>query len=202
MISTRPLHTNPTKLILASGSPRRHEILSRVTSNFSVVPSHIDEEIEGSPEERVVRLAKAKAEAVSMHHHGLVVGADTIVVVDGQILAKPRSREQGRSMLRLLSGRSHQVLTGLCVIRTEDSYVKTCCEKTEVWFRDITEQEISYYLDSKEYLDKAGGYAIQGIAASFISKIHGDYYNVMGLPLCRLVLLLREAGLDLLFQAG
>jgi septum formation protein len=92
------------------------------------------------------------------------------------------------------------VLTGLCVLRSEDGSVKTWCEKTQVWFRDLSEQEISYYLDSEEYIGKAGAYAIQGIAGSFVCKINGDYFNVMGLPICRLILLLREAGLDLLSE--
>ncbi len=191
-------NSNSTNLILASGSPRRYEILKRITDHFIAVPSQIDENIEGMPEERVVSLAEAKARAVALNHDGLIIGADTVVVVDGCILGKPLSREQGQRMLTLLSGRAHNVLTGLCVLRSEDGSVKTWCENTQVWFRDLTKKEISYYLDTKEYIGKAGGYAIQGIAGSFVCKINGDYFNVMGLPIYRLVLLLREAGLDLL----
>ncbi len=163
-----------------------------------VVPSQIDEEIEGPPEERVISLAEEKARAVALNHDGLIIGADTVVVVDDCILGKPLSREQGKGMLTLLSGRAHDVLTGLCVLRSEDGSIKTWCEKTRVWLRDLTEKEITYYLDTKEYVGKAGGYAIQGIAGGFVRRIDGDYFNVMGLPIYRLILLLREAGLDLL----
>jgi septum formation protein len=185
---------------LASGSPRRHEILKRITDDFIVVPSHIDEDIQGIPEKRVIYLAEAKAKAVAKDHHGLIIGADTMVTMGGHILGKPMSRVQAKKMLELLSGKQHEVLTGLCVLRSEDGSVKTWCEKTQVWFRDLSEQEISYYLDSEEYIGKAGAYAIQGIAGSFVCKINGDYFNVMGLPICRLILLLREAGLDLLSE--
>ena len=169
-----------------------------ITDEFTVVPSNIIERAEGSPEEQVLALAEAKARTVAIDHHGLIIGADTIVVIDGRILGKPHSREQGWEMLRLLSGRAHDVLTGLCVLRTDDERVYLRCEKTRVWFRDLSEQEMERYLDTQEYVDKAGGYAIQGTAAAFITGIDGDYFNVMGFPLCRLVFLLREAGLDLL----
>ena len=187
-----------TKLILASASPRRSEILSRIASDFIVVASEISEHCDGTPEEQVLTLAEAKARAVAIDHQGVIIGADTIVVVDGRILGKPHSREQGRQMLIQLSGRAHDVLTGLCVLRTDDESVHVRCEKTRVWFRDLTEREIDHYLDTNEYVDKAGGYAIQGQAAAFITGIDGDYFNVMGLPLCRLVLILREVGIDLL----
>lgn len=186
------------QLILASASPRRSEILSRITRDFIIVPSMIAEDVDGSPEEQVLTLAEEKARTVAAGHAGVIIGADTIVVIEGRILGKPHSREQGQKMLQLLSGRVHDVLTGLCVLRTEDGNVHHWCEKTRVWFRDLTQKEIDRYLETKEYLDKAGGYAIQGFAAAFITKIDGDYFNVMGLPLCRLILLLREAGMDLL----
>ena len=195
---TKRISIDPMQLILASASPRRSEILSRITRDFIVVPSRIVEDVTGSPEEQVLALAEEKARAVATDHEGVIIGADTIVVIDGRILGKPNSRDQGWEMLQVLSGRGHDVLTGLCVLRNEDNSVRLWCEKTRVWFRDLTEQEIEHYLDTKEYVDKAGGYAIQGIASAFITGIDGDYFNVMGLPLCRLVLLLREAGIDLL----
>ena len=186
------------QLILASASPRRSEILSRITDKFKIVPSNIIERADGPPEEQVLALAEGKARAVATDHAGVIIGADTVVVIDGRILGKPHSRDQGREMLQVLSGRGHDVLTGLCVLRTDDNSAYRWCEKTKVWFRDLTESEVQHYLDTQEYLDKAGGYAIQGVAAVFVTGINGDYFNVMGLPLCRLVLLLREAGLDLL----
>ena len=192
------LPVDSIKLILASASPRRAEILLRITDEFTVVSSNIIERAEGSPEEQVLSLAEAKARAVAADHQGLIIGADTIVVIDGRILGKPHSREQGQEMLMLLSGRVHDVLTGLCVLRTDDDGVHFWSEKTRVCFRDLSDREIEHYLDTQEYVDKAGGYAIQGLAAAFVTGIDGDYFNVMGLPLCRLVLLLREAGLDLL----
>ena len=188
----------PLQLILASASPRRAEILSRITSDFIVVPSNIIEVSDGAPEEQVIALAEAKARSVATGHAGVIIGADTLVVIDGHALGKPHSRTEGREMLTRLRGRAHNVLTGLCVLRTDKDKVHLACEKTTVSFRDLTEWEINRYLDTKEYLDKAGGYAIQGQAAAFITRIEGDYFNVMGLPLCRLILLLREVGLDLL----
>lgn len=200
MSHTRPdLSSKPhLQLILASASPRRFEILSRVTTDFIVVPSEIDECSDGSPQEQVISLAEAKARAVATDHVGVIIGADTLVVIDGRILGKPHSRAEGGQMLRLLSGRAHDVLTGLCVLRTDEDNIHLAYEKTTVNFRDLTEREIERYLDTKEYLDKAGAYAIQGFAAAFITGIEGDYFNVMGLPLCRLILLLREVGIDLL----
>lgn len=200
MIGARVNHPpiDSAQLILASASPRRSEILSRITDEFTVVPSKVIEQAEGSPEEQVLTLAEMKARAVAIDHCGLIIGADTIVVIDGRILGKPHSRKQGREMLTALSGRAHDVLTGLCVLRTDDDSLHKWCEKTRVRFRDLSEHEVERYLDTKEYVDKAGGYAIQGYAAALITGIEGDFFNVMGLPLYRLVLLLREAGLDLL----
>ena len=195
---TEQLSVPPLQIILASASPRRAEILSRITANFRIVPSEIIEISDGTPEEQVTALAEAKACSVAADHHGVIIGADTLVVIDGQILGKPHSRKEGREMLMLLRDSTHDVFTGLCVLRTDEDKVHLACERTAVTFRDLTEREIDRYLDTKEYLDKAGGYAIQGYAAAFITRIDGDYFNVMGLPLCRLVLLLREVGIDLL----
>lgn len=185
------------RLILASASPRRRELLSRLTSDFAVVPSRVDESETGTPGERVVETARAKARAVGRTERGVIVGADTIVVVDGEILEKPVTSEHAKAMLRSLSGRVHSVLTGLCVWDSIANIECTHCERTRVTFRSLDEEEIEAYLDTNEYRDKAGGYAIQGVAAKFVSGIEGDYTNVMGLPLCRLVLLLREAGVRL-----
>ncbi len=184
-------------LILASNSPRRRDLLARLTSNFVVRPSRIDEGGTGAPEERAVKAAEAKARAAGRTERGVIIGADTIVVVDGEVLGKPETRDRAEWMLRRLSGRCHSVLTGLCVLNTETGAERTHCEETRVTFRPLDDEEIEAYLDTGEYRDKAGAYAIQGAAAKFISGIDGDYANVIGLPLCRLALLLREVGVRL-----
>jgi septum formation protein len=184
-------------LILASNSPRRRELLARLTPDFVVVPSRVDEMETGAPATRAVEAARAKARTVGRAERGVIIGADTIVVVDDEILGKPETRHQAEAMLRRLSGRTHSVLTGLCVWNTETEEEHTHCEETQVTFRSLDAEEIEAYLDTGEYRDKAGAYAIQGMAAKFISGIHGDYTNVMGFPLCRLALLLREVGVRL-----
>jgi septum formation protein len=185
------------RLILASNSPRRKELLARLTPDFSVVPGGVDERSSGTPTARVVAVARAKARAVGRAERGVILGADTIVVIDGEILGKPEMRDQAEAMLRRLSGRTHSVLTGLCVWNTETDAERTHCEETRVSFRPLDAEEIKAYLDTDEYRDKAGAYAIQGAAAKFIERIEGDYTNVVGLPLCRLTLLLREVGVRL-----
>ena len=181
-------------LILASNSPRRRELLARLTPDFVVLPSGVDEAAAGSPGEQAVEAAKAKARAVGRIEHGMIIGADTVVVVDSEMLGKPGTRDEARMMLQRLSGHVHSVLTGLCVRNTETGEERTFCEETQVTFRTLGSKEIEAYLDTEEYHDKAGAYAIQGVAAKFIPQIHGDYANVMGLPLCRLTLLLRDLG--------
>lgn len=184
-------------LILASKSPRRKELLARLSPDFAVVPSRVDEGETGPPEERVVRAARAKARTVGRTARGVVIGADTMVVIDEETLGKPATRAAAEAMLRRLSGREHSVLTGLCVLNTITGQERTHCEKTRVAFRSIDEEEIAAYLEAGEYRDKAGAYAIQGAAAKFVSGIVGDYTNVIGLPLCRLTLLLRDVGVRL-----
>ena len=181
-------------LVLASASPRRRELLSRITEDFSVAVSHADERADGTPEEQAIQAAEAKARAVAVSHSGVIIGADTIVVLDGGILQKPQDREDARRMLETLSGRDHTVITGLCVLSTWSGDAITAFESTTVRFRHLSEDEIERYLASEEYVDKAGAYGIQGHAGVFVSAIFGDYHNVMGLPLCRLVMLLRRMG--------
>jgi septum formation protein len=184
-------------LILASNSPRRQELLARLTPDFVAVSSRIDENGSGTPVERAVTTARAKARAVGRTERGVIIGADTIVVVGGDVLEKPTTRDQAKKMLRRLSGRPHSVFTGLCVWDTETGTERTHCEETRVTFRALDDEEIEAYLDTDEYRDKAGAYAIQGVAAKFVSGIDGDYTNVVGLPLCRLTLLLRDVGVRL-----
>lgn len=125
---------------------------------------------------------------------GVVIGADTVVVFQNRVLGKPISLADGRRMLEALSGREHTVITGLCIVRTDPVVERTAVERTAVHFRPLLPAEIDAYLASGEYADKAGAYGIQGRAAAFVDEIRGDYYNVMGLPICRLTLLLREVG--------
>lgn len=178
------------KLILASSSPRRAEILRDAGMSFTVMSSAIDETpIPGeSPNEYVQRLTCAKAELVAARSVGpaIVVGADTVVVLDGQIIGKPRSAEHARRTLQLLSGRTHSVVTGVMLIRLPDAERRGFVETTQVQFSAISPEEISRYLATDEPYDKSGAYAIQGRAGRYISRIEGCYFNVVGMPLARL----------------
>jgi septum formation protein len=159
------------------------------------VPSAIEEVSSGPPEEQVLTRARNKAQDVANRHAGVIVAADTVVVLDGKILGKPRSQAEARQMLRSMSNREHTVLTGLCVLSTKTKGHRQAVEKTTVCFRALSDEEIDAYLDTGEYEDKAGAYAIQGRAAVFVERICGDYFNVVGLPICRLHLLLTEMGI-------
>jgi septum formation protein len=186
------------KLILASSSPRRAEILRNAGLSFSVLSSAVDETpLPGEgPEALVLRLAKAKAELVAARAVGpaIVIGADTTVVCEGKFLNKPESHEEARAMLQLLSGRTHAVLTGVALIRLPDGERRAFTESTLVHFRRISEDELAAYLDTGEPYDKAGAYAIQGMAGRFIPRIEGCYFNVVGLPLSRVVSELQSLG--------
>ncbi len=184
------------RIVLASASPRREELLRRIVADFEVLPSAVEEPHRGRPAWRALDAARRKAHDVAGRASGIVIGADTIVVQRSLVLGKPASREEAAEMLRRLSGRTHDVLTGLCVVATERGAERTAVERTRVHFRPLSEREISSYLDCSEYEDKAGAYAIQGRAAAFVDRIRGDYTNVMGLPVSRLALLLRELGAD------
>lgn len=184
------------QVVLASTSPRRIELLSRITTDFVTVPSTIEEVSSGPPEEQVLTLARDKTYAAAEGHEGIIVGADTVVVLDGRILGKPQSRVEARQMLKYLSNREHTVLTGLCVLSTKAKEHRQAVERTTVSFRVLSDEEIEAYLDTGEYEDKAGAYAIQGRAGVFVKRICGDFYNVMGLPICRLYLLLAEMGVE------
>ena len=173
-------------VILASGSPRRRELLSLFGIPFTVAAADIDERMnpENPPYEEVARVSKRKAMAVSRGEDDVVIAADTIVVCQGRVLGKPRDEEEAKQMLRLLSGRDHQVMTGCTVLRGERS--ETFTQVTNLHFRELGEHEIEKYVRSGEPMDKAGAYGIQGGAALFCRGLEGDYYNVMGLPVCRL----------------
>lgn len=190
------------ELILASASPRRRELLSRLGLEFTVLAAQADETLLPglSPREQVIRLSAIKAQAVrealESRPGQVIVSADTVVVLDDAILGKPKNTAQAAEMLRALSGRAHLVLTGVTVL-TEDG-PRQLCEETQVFFRPLRETEITAYIRTGEPMDKAGAYGIQGYGALFVEKLIGDYYNVMGLPLCALGRLLREAGIPIL----
>lgn len=174
------------KLILASQSPRRQELLKLFRRPFTVEVADVDEKMDDSQPafSEVVRVSRRKAEAVAREQEDVVIAADTIVVCDGQILGKPKSTEHAVQMLTMLSGRAHQVMTGLTVVRGNE--VVNCTEVTDLWFRKLSRKEIEDYVATGEPMDKAGAYGIQGGAALFLQRLEGDYYNVMGLPVCRL----------------
>lgn len=172
------------KLILASGSPRRSEILNSVGWKFEKIVADIDEtEFAGeNPAAYVQRLAKTKAEAVAVHHPSkMVLGADTTVVIDNQIIGKPIDLDDARRMLRLLSGRTHEVLTGIAVAKNGETRVGL--QTTKVKFVELNDEQIEFLVKFGEPLDKAGAYAVQAQAALFIEGIEGDYWNVVGLPI-------------------
>ncbi len=171
------------KLVLASKSPRRNEILKNAGIDFTVRVAEADETIpDGTkPEDAVVFLAARKALAVERAEDETVLGADTVVVLDDKILGKPKDREDAYNMLRSLSGRVHSVFTGVCAVGNGISL--TFAEETKVEFYPLTDDEINEYIDTNEPYDKAGAYGIQGIASKFIRGIKGDYFNVVGLPI-------------------
>ena len=179
-------------LILASQSPRRKELLALFGIPFVIRVADIDETMDNSksPFDEVARVSRCKALAVEKTADDVVVAADTIVVCQGKVLGKPRSEEEAVEMLRLLSGRDHQVMTGVTVLRGTQAVTFT--EVTDLHFRELSQREIDRYVASKEPMDKAGAYGIQGGAALFCQRMVGDYYNVLGLPVCRLGQTLRQ----------
>ena len=188
-------------LVLASASPRRQELLRNAGIPFTAQPANVDETPHAgeSPREYAERLSREKALAVSRNRsQDLVLGADTIVVVDEKILGKPRDAEGAASMLRLLSGRTHQVITGVSMVggklRTANPELRTASETTLVTMSDLSDADISEYIATGEPMDKAGAYAIQGVASRWIHRIDGDYSNVVGLPIALVYRMLRESG--------
>jgi nucleoside triphosphate pyrophosphatase len=186
------------KLILASASPRRAEILRAAGLPFTVLSSAVDETPypNESPQEHVQRLAQAKAELVAARAVGpaIVIAADTVVMLEGKILGKPRSSDDARKMLEQLSGRTHSVLTGVMLIRLPDVERRSFVESTLVHFAQLTQEDVLRYLATDEPYDKAGAYAIQGQAGRYIPRIEGCYYNVVGLPLAHVSRALAELG--------
>ena len=180
------------QLILASQSPRRRELMGLFSLPFVIRTQAVDETMTPGedPRDGVARLSRSKAMAVAREPEDTVIGADTVVVCQGKVLGKPRNPEEAVEMLSLLSGRTHTVMTGLTVCR--GTRCVTVTEVTEIRFRSLSREEIERYVRTGEPLDKAGAYGIQGGGALFVEHIRGDYYNVVGLPVCRLWQLLRQ----------
>lgn len=189
------------KIILASASPRRKEVLKKTGLRFRVEASGYEEETKSGlrPQSLARFLSRQKAKAVALRHkNALVISADTFIFFKGEILGKPHTSEEATRMLSSLNGRMHTVITGFTIIDTENGKIISRSAKTGVYFRKVTPQEIKSYVKSGEPLDKAGGYAIQGRGAFLVKKIEGDFYNVVGLPLGMLIKVLKEFGVHVI----
>ncbi len=189
------------RLILASGSPRRRELLDKFGIDYEILPAQGEESAppELTPGERVKALAAQKAEEVAHRVNdpaAVILAADTLVELDGEVLGKPGASERARAMLRALSGREHRVWSGVCIREGERILAESEC--TAVRFRTLSDAEIEAYIATGEPLDKAGAYGYQGLASLFVERIEGDFFNVMGLPVCRMGQMLREFGISLL----
>ncbi len=198
----KPVSTK-TIFILASKSPRRKELLQNVGIKAEIIPANIDESALSTldPIQMVTELAMLKATDVARSFRGntIVIGADTCVYNEGKILGKPNSIEEAEEMLRSLSGKTHEVYTGYCVCSCKDGTTVSKCEKTRVTFKNLTDEEIRAYVKTREPMDKAGAYGIQNKGSILIERIDGDYFNVVGLPMCGLSKLLRdEFGVEVL----
>ena len=195
------------RIILASGSPRRKELLLQIGIVPEIIVSHVEEKITSDePSVVVMSLAEQKAVDVAedMPEGAVVLGSDTVVAADGKILGKPKSHEEAYEMIKRLAGRSHQVYTGVCIVKKgtagEEDTVVSFYDETDVNVSTMTEAEIREYADSEEPMDKAGAYGIQGYGSMFVSHLDGDYFCVMGLPVCTLAGMLRSAGVEILEQ--
>ena len=187
-------------IILASQSPRRKELLKQMGLAYRVVVAEIDEHMERDlpPDKLVEAISAEKAAAVAAGEgpESVIIAADTVVALDGEVLGKPHSEAQAAEMLGKLSGREHQVYTGFTVRQGER--IVTDHQRSEVWFRSLSKQEIAAYMATGEPMDKAGAYGIQGLGSLLVEGIHGDYFNVMGLPVCMLGQTLKKFGIDCL----
>ena len=189
------------RLILASGSPRRRELLDKFGIYYEILPAQGEESAppELTPGERVKVLAAQKAEETAHRVNdpaAVILAADTLVELDGEVLGKPGASERARAMLRALSGREHRVWSGVCIREGERILAESEC--TAVRFRTLSDAEIEAYIATGEPLDKAGAYGYQGLASLFVERIEGDFFNVMGLPVCRMGQMLRKFGISLL----
>jgi septum formation protein len=196
-----PPNNNMKTIILASASPRRKELLKKTGLKFKVEPSNYEENInaELEPHELAKSLSLEKAKLVAKNHrNALVIAADTFIVFEGKILGKPPTETEAKKMLETISGRQHSVITGFTIIDTETNKALSKSVETKVYIRKLTSSEIDAYVKSKEPLDKAGAYAIQGLGAVIVERIEGDYFNVIGLPLSALTEALKKFGINIL----
>ncbi len=188
-------------IILASASPRRKELLEKIGLKFEAEPSDYEEYLpsEGEPHELAKKLSLEKAERVARRHKkAIVIAADTFLVFRGKLLGKPRNEAEAKEMLKALNGMSHSVITGFTIVDTDNKKILTKSVETKIYLRKLTAKEIDAYVKSKEPLDKAGAYAIQGLGSVIVEKIEGDYFNVIGLPLSALAESLKEFGVRIL----
>jgi len=195
-----PNHKMKT-IILASASPRRKELLKKIGLKFKVEPSNYEENIsrELEPHELAKSLSWEKARLVAQNHkNALVITADTFIVFEGKILGKPHTKTEAKEMLETINGKPHSVITGFTIIDTSNSKTVSKAVETKVYLRKLSSTEIDAYVKSKEPLDKAGAYAIQGLGSVIVEKIEGDYFNVIGLPLSVLTESLKEFGVHIL----
>jgi len=188
-------------IILASASPRRKELLEKIGLKFEAEPSDYEEYLpsEGEPHELAKKLSLEKAERVARRHKkAIVIAADTFLVFRGKLLGKPRNEAEAKEMLKALNGTSHSVITGFSIVDKDNKKILTKSVETKIYLRKLTAKEIDAYVKSKEPLDKAGAYAIQGLGSVIVEKIEGDYFNVIGLPLSALAESLKEFGVRIL----
>ncbi|MFA6941349.1 MAG: Maf-like protein [Clostridiaceae bacterium] len=189
------------RLVLASASPRRYELLKKITENFIQIPSEFDETQVVNDSETsnyVINIAEGKAmEVAARTKNSIVIGCDTIVELDGIVIGKPKDNQEAFNVLKSLSGRKHSVYTGIYLINTETKEAMGDFEKSDVFFSKLTDEEINWYISTKEPLDKAGSYGIQGYGSRFIEKIEGCYFNIVGLPLNKLYSMLKLMGVNL-----
>jgi septum formation protein len=184
------LNTRHLKLILASASPRREQLLKQIGLEFEIIPSLFDESLLrlNNPTEVAQRASLEKARVVAKQLvEGIVIGADTIVVLSGEVMGKPKDESDARRMLKRLSGAKHEVITGVALVNVSNGLEYVWSEHTSVWFRPLSAMEIKTYVAIEHPMDKAGAYGIQGRAAAFVTRIEGCYFNVVGLPLAALV---------------
>jgi septum formation protein len=181
---------------LASKSPRRRELLKKLGIRFKVLSPKVSEKItERNPKHFAMKLAQQKVESVEKRvKHGIIIGADTVVVLNNKILGKPKDKKDAQRMIKLLSGKEHKVISGLFILRKPDKSSIVTCELTKVRFRRLPKKEIEKYISSDEPYDKAGAYGIQGKANIFVESINGCYSNVVGLPINRLLVCLKKLG--------
>lgn len=178
------------KIILASGSPRRREIFKKLGINFQYVTSNIEEKFDESLSvcEQVVKLATMKAYKVAnIYDEAFIVGADTVVYLENKIIGKPKDIVDAKNILKFLSGKMHEVITGVAIVNKREKLIERFYEKTEVYFRKLNDALIDWYIDTDEPMDKAGAYGIQGAGSLLVEKIYGDYDNVVGLPVGKLL---------------